>query len=90
MWGTETLFKDQSRISTMVNVRLPTKSKEIADSISNKLLFDYSTYVPVYNLFEDSAEKEAVYYVRVSCAVYNDISDYEYLGKSILDIINNS
>jgi len=70
----------------MVNVRLPTKNETIADSISNKLLFEYGTYVPVYELNKG----ENVFYARVSCAVYNEIADYEYLGKSILEIINKT
>lgn len=50
MWGTHTLFSDSNRISSMVNVRLPTKNKEIAFNIPAELQKKYSTYAPVYDL----------------------------------------
>jgi len=28
--------------------------------------------------------------MRVSCAVYNQIEDFEYLGRSVLEIIANN
>ena len=88
MWGMETLFKDQSRISTMVNVRLPIKSKEMADKLMKVMFEKNHTYFNVYDLSKYN-QGESIWYVRISCCIYNQISDFIEVGNQVLKIIES-
>ena len=47
---------------------------------------NYDTWVPTYDIGAFGGT-EGEYYVRVSCQVYNEISDIEFLANAILAII---
>ena len=52
-----------------------------------ELLTKYDTWVPAYNIGSFGGP-ENEFYVRVSCQIYNDLSDIEYLSNAILEIIH--
>ena len=67
------------RYRQMVDVALP-KVVTQALNIPEKLLQKYHTYVPVYSLASDA---DAPCFVRVSCQIYNEMSDFEMLANAI-------
>jgi selenocysteine lyase/cysteine desulfurase len=80
MWKTS-LLVDHSMIGSMVNIELPfTENKTKIENLSKNLLEKYHTFVPVFELQEK-------WYIRVSAQIYNEISDFEYLGKTILQLL---
>ena len=83
MWKTEVLFSDSSRISTMVNVRLPTTDPEIIKILSKTLVFEFKTYIPTFNMGRLGGNPKE-FYTRFSCTPYNELSDYIYAGKAVL------
>ena len=45
-----------------------------------ELIMGYHTYVPAF-------EKSGACYVRVSAQIYNDLSDFQYLAQTILELL---
>ena len=87
IFKTNVLFEDDSsRYAAMVDVRLPTQNETLVNSIPLQLLSQYDTWVPTYDIGAFGGA-EGEYYVRVSCQVYNEISDIEFLANAILAII---
>ena len=87
IFKTNVLFEDESsRYAAMVDVRLPTQNETLVNSIPLQLLSKYDTWVPTYDIGAFGGA-EGEYYVRVSCQVYNEISDIEFLANAILAII---
>lgn len=68
----------------MVNVRVPTQNATIANSLTQTLLDQFGTWVPVYSLGDGTNN----YYVRVCAQVYNDLKDFEFLAQSVLTLVN--
>lgn len=50
------------------------------------LLKNYKTYAPTFDL-GPLGGKEGVFYTRLSCNIYNELEDYIYVGKCVLEII---
>jgi selenocysteine lyase/cysteine desulfurase len=84
-WNTDLLIQEDM-IAAMVNVRIPTTNSSIANSLPQVLLDQYGTWVPVYSLNDGTNN----FYVRVCAQIYNDLKDFDYLAKSVLEIINSS
>ncbi|CAD7936026.1 unnamed protein product [Amoebophrya sp. A25] len=53
-------------------------------NLGRRLRDDYGTWVP-YAALNDG--KEDQWWVRVSAAMYNDVSDFEFLAKAVLEIL---
>ena len=78
IFKTNVLFEDDSsRYAAIVDVRLPTQNETLVNSIPLQLLSKYDTWVPTYDIGAFGGA-EGEYYVRVSCQVYNEISDIEF------------
>jgi hercynylcysteine S-oxide lyase len=88
MWKTEVLF-DETMVGGMVDVRVPTTNATLALSIGRTLIDNYNTFVPIYDIGSVGGVP-GVFYARVSAQVYLEISDFEYLAKSVQEIINSS
>jgi hypothetical protein len=73
----------------MVDVRVPTTNATLALSIGRTLIDNYNTFVPIYDIGSVGGVP-GVFYARVSAQVYLEISDFEYLAKSVQEIINSS
>ena len=85
---TDVLFEDDdSRYAAMVDVRLPTQNATLVNAMPLELLTKYDTWVPTYDIGSFGGP-ENEFYVRVSCQIYNDLSDIEYLSNAILEIIH--
>lgn len=82
MWGTE-LLVDPSMSAALVNIRIPTTNSTLAEKLPQLLLENYNTWVPVYLC-------QGRYYTRISAQIYNELSDYEYLGRAILNLIKQN
>ena len=82
-WQTSLLFPDVSRFGSMVDVRLPAYNATIdwEDELLNHLPGGNSTYVPIYG---DGAGGSIA---RVSCAVYNELSDFRFFASAVKSII---
>lgn len=87
MWGTQTLLPagPTRRRGFMVNVRLPTANGTAALAVGDALLARYRTWVPSFSGAAFGAP--ATYWCRVSAFVYNDLDDFEMLGKAVLEIL---
>lgn len=82
MWKTD-LLVDPSLTAALVNVRIPTTNQTLAQNLPQLLLEKYNTWVPIYLC-------QGNYYTRISAQIYNELSDYEYLGKAILALIQEN
>jgi selenocysteine lyase/cysteine desulfurase len=51
-----------------------------AGELPEELIMGYHTYVPAF-------EKSGACYVRVSAQIYNDLSDFQYLAQTILELL---
>jgi len=90
MFDTDVLFNDDKRYAAMVDVRLPAvKDVSKYQNLPQKLLKEYDTWVPDYDI-GSLGGKDGVHYVRVSCQIYNEISDIEYLGRAILALLGRN
>ena len=78
-WGTEKLVSD-SQTAAMTNIRLPACAVQSCPVIADRLMRDYACYVPIF-------EYRGTLYCRVSAALYNGLSDYEYLATSMRKLI---
>src|SRR5690606_4982850 len=79
MWHTSLLVSDDM-IGSMVNVQLPPTNKTVVvEDLPWRLLEKYNTYVPVFPI-------QGLWYTRVSAQIYNELSDFEYLGAAVLDL----
>jgi selenocysteine lyase/cysteine desulfurase len=82
MWSTD-LLVDPSMIGAMVNVRLPVNSNTnvtVLQNLPQILLQKYNTWVPAYPFMGS-------WYTRVSAQIYNDLSDFKYLGNAVLELL---
>ena len=90
MFQTDVLFADDSRYAAMIDVQLPIVANvTLYATLSERLLADYNTWVPPYNIGLLGGPAD-LRYLRVSCQVYNEISDIEYLGRAILTLLEVS
>eukprot|EP00928_Gymnodinium_smaydae_P064654 TRINITY_DN47936_c0_g1_i1.p1 TRINITY_DN47936_c0_g1~~TRINITY_DN47936_c0_g1_i1.p1 ORF type:complete len:469 (-),score=79.21 TRINITY_DN47936_c0_g1_i1:9-1280(-) len=81
-WRTEKLTSD-TQIGAMVNVRMPDEAVHCCDlNFSGALLSEYGTFVPVYPW-------KGQCYVRVSCQVYNELSDFAMLAQAVLKLLRS-
>jgi len=87
--GTEEMDKTPNRELTlnMVNVKLPfpeTPKDEVKSAIDQffrkKLLLEWNTFAPAF--YHNNG-----WWVRCSAQVWNDMSDFEYLGKAYKDLV---
>jgi len=81
LWNTEKLV-DDSMIGAMVNVRVPSTNETLLQNLSDIILNRYNTYVPLYTL-----QRTNRWYVRVSAQIFNEISDFQYYGEAVLEVL---
>ena len=86
IFGTEVL-NGNDMVGAMVDVRVPTRNATVAQQLPQRLLERYNTWVPVYPLPYSDVADDTKYYVRVSCQVYNEMSDLEMLGTAMIKLI---
>ncbi|CAG8567661.1 5281_t:CDS:2 [Cetraspora pellucida] len=82
--GTE-IIGPEHIIPNMVNIRLPVdvSNEKISLETLNNLLFDkYHCYVSPF-------KHNGYWYVRASAQIYNDLSDFEKVGKALREICEN-
>jgi len=61
----------------MVNVKLPIQSQLMADKIRDVMLQKYKTYIFIFDLaWFNKNDGKSKWYVRFSCCIYNELSDY--------------
>ncbi|KAH8109430.1 PLP-dependent transferase [Phellopilus nigrolimitatus] len=83
--GTRVMDEDGAFTANMVNVALPLKAKwsnELSLHIRNSLLEEWNMYA--YNLYHNDS-----WWIRCSVQIYNELSDFEKLGKVLLEICQN-
>lgn len=88
-WNTDVLFSDPSMYGAMVDVRVPTTNATLAAQIPQLLLSRFNTWVPVYDIGAYGGTP-GNFYVRVSCQIYTEMSDIQYLADSMQKIISGA
>ena len=81
MWATRTLYSG----GAMVNVQLPTANATLAAAVPTELIRRFKTFVPCGDY--GAAVGLPGFWCRVSAYVYNDIKDFEMLGRAVADIV---
>jgi len=66
----------------MVNVRIPSTNSELVQRLPSLILEKYNTYVGV-NLLPQTDK----WYFRVSAQIFNELSDYDYFGRAVLETL---
>ena len=93
IWNTSRLIRNDDYVGNMVNIVMPTQIESEVMSIRN-ILFRQTTdkdggkytFVPAFKW-------NGVFYVRISAQIFNELSDFEWLAKTVLDqlkLITNS
>ncbi|CAG8546283.1 19290_t:CDS:2 [Racocetra fulgida] len=82
--GTE-IIGPEHIIPNMINIRLPVdiSNEKISLETLNNLLFDK------YNCYVSPFKHNGYWYVRASAQIYNDLSDFEKVGKALREICEN-
>ncbi|KAI7869291.1 pyridoxal phosphate-dependent transferase [Spinellus fusiger] len=86
IFGTSVMEVPEKNLTAcMVNVRLPLVQSRLSDSetgnfVFEKLLHEHNCTVYVYPHNDQ-------WWVRLSPQVYNDLSDFEYVAKALLEVI---
>jgi selenocysteine lyase/cysteine desulfurase len=83
-WKTEKLL-DDSLIGSMVNVRVPSTNATLMSHMPSLLLSKYNTVSCFFSL-----EGTNTWYIRVSAQIYNELSDFQYLGNCVNELIAQS
>lgn len=81
LWNTQLLIPPGILLSSMVNVELPTSNCTLAAELPTMLLDQYDTWVPV-------TAKSNKCWMRISAQIYNDITDFEYLGNAVKELLS--
>eukprot|EP00658_Telonema_sp_P-2_P013342 TRINITY_DN15055_c0_g1_i2.p1 TRINITY_DN15055_c0_g1~~TRINITY_DN15055_c0_g1_i2.p1 ORF type:complete len:456 (-),score=97.58 TRINITY_DN15055_c0_g1_i2:239-1561(-) len=82
VWQTEELTTPDW-IGAMANVRLPDGATRCCSTLADKLFVQSNVWVPFYTWNHKC-------WVRVSAQVYNEISDFAFLGKAVLNIVQTN
>jgi len=89
LWKTDTLVP-RNMTASLTNIVVPCNSNNQTlcytwdlGVVAGQLVDKFDIWVP---LFEVSPNGKRV--VRISCQIYNDITDYEKLGKAIIELTN--
>lgn len=82
MWNTSLLIYNEENIGSLINPIFPTNNATEVGIINNRLEYDYKMIAPT-GLFEGE------YYCRISCQIYHEISDFEWFGQAVLDILQD-
>ena len=86
-WGTALLFEDTARFGAMVDVRVPTTNATLAHLIGPALMSRYNTFVPIYDLAGVGGSAQNTFYARVSCQIYTELADLNFLAQAVKSII---
>ena len=78
-WGTQMLVPS-TLLSSMVNVEVPANTSTCTPSLSEALLDEYKTYVPV-------TVKSGRCWVRISAQIYTELSDFQYVADSMTALL---
>jgi selenocysteine lyase/cysteine desulfurase len=80
-WGTDKLVSDDV-VAAMTNVRLPAEAEKFCSfALTNARLKQYNSRVPFY------PRNVGKCYVRVTAQIYNEVSDFEFLAKSVSKLL---
>ena len=82
MWNTSLLVYNEENIGSMINPILPTDDDDEARLIGSILESEYSTILPIQPF-------EGEWYARLSCQIYHELSDFQWLGSAVLEILDD-
>ena len=77
IWKTELLTEDVRCISYMNNIRAPTDDLELCQKIREQMFKNHNCY-PVFFPLDGKV------FCRISCQIYNELSDYQYAANKFL------
>eukprot|EP01084_Bolivina_argentea_P117376 208470_1 len=83
LWGTMLMTNDNNYYHSMINPILPTQNQTEIYMIQDILLNHYSPYTYI-----KTREWNGVYYIRISCQIWLELSDFKWLGEAILNILS--
>jgi hypothetical protein len=81
LWGTE-LGVPSSMTHAMTNIRLPTSNGTLVGRLTHTIAREYDMEVVVYQ------RPTGVFWTRVSTQIYHEMSDFHFLGQTILAYFN--
>jgi len=84
IWGTELLVPSENNQIAMINVILPCQNKELLEK-----LFNPKFMLEKLQLYIVATKYKEFYYARFSCYIYNQLSDYEFAAKFVLDLLQS-
>ena len=74
----------------MVNIALPCNNETAIKSMQQTLHKDHNVYLVFDVIFDESGEgRQQIFFTRLSAQVYVEMSDFELVGKLVLQILNN-
>ena len=81
IWDTETLVVNDEMIGNMVNILLPFQGDDVEKKLGREFCDKYNTYLKL-------AKYQGKYYARFCCQIFNEIEDYTYVAKAVLETFN--
>ena len=88
LWNTSNLLSDESYYGALINIEIPmmndsTQCQMVTDEMYHNADGDkYYTWIPTY-WYENKC------YVRLSCQIFNEFSDYQWFGQRVLKLLSN-
>lgn len=70
------MLAEDSMVSSMVNVRLPTTDTQLASNLTNKLFAEHNMYIVVFPLNNQ-------YWTRLSANIYMEMTDFLKMGAIV-------
>ena len=86
MWNTSNLLTDDNYYGGLVNIEIPTNNETRCEMLKEEMYSNvdgdkYYTWVPTY-FYQNKC------YVRLSCQIFNELSDYRWFGQRVLQLLS--
>ena len=86
LWNTSVLDAEESQANSMLNVVVPTSNRSACLEVVGELKREHGMYVN--SCFQlDAAHGDVPNYFRLSAQVFLELSDFEALGKLVLQLL---
>ncbi len=87
MWNTSNLLTDESYYAALVNIEMPTNNYTKCQMLQDQIYQNvdknkYYSYIFIYQ-YENKC------YIRLSCQIFNELSDYQWVAQRILHLLSN-
>ena len=70
----------------MMNIILPCQNEQMIDAMQKRLNEEFNMYVPTGKVL--ATDGTTIHFVRLSCQIYLEISDFQRFGDIVLQLLS--